>query len=202
MGGVWIKKMQKEKAGVLNLIWLLLDCVAFIHRLFSFWFMLYFISHDDAFLAPLVFHILIRHSLDIPAACSSDSLRREGSITSTLCLWGPTSTTTSQIWFRSCSCISSRWRWMSHSFKFPFLSHAKKTGTKIWVRVYKMYIDPNVILYIEYVTWRYRDVWLDTKSTLFACKISHNLTLKNDWCQNDSLDFPMPCNLVLWGHQT
>ena len=74
--------------------------------------------------------------------------------------------------------------------------------TTFQVRVYKMYIDPNVTLYIESVTWRYRNIWLDTKTTLFASKISHSLTLKNDWCQNDSLDFPMPCNLVLWGHQT
>jgi len=141
MGGVWIKKMQKEKAGVLNLIWLLLDCVAFIHRLFSFWFLLYFIAHDDAFLVPLVFHILIWHSLDISAACSSDPLRRGGSITSILCLWEPTTTTTSQIWFGSCSCILSWWRRMSHSFKFSFLSYAKKTNTKKVSYVYKMYVD-------------------------------------------------------------
>ena len=129
MGGVWIKKC-KEKTGLLNLIWLLLNYVAFIHRLFPFRFLLYFISHDDAFLAPLVFHILIRHSLDIPAACSSDSLRREGNNTSTLCLWGPTSTTTSQIWFRSCSCISSRGDGCPTVSSFRFLAMLKKQAQK------------------------------------------------------------------------
>ena len=41
---------------------------------------------------------------------------------------------------------------------FRFLAMLKKTGTQKKDRVYKMYIDPNVTLYIESVTWRYRNV--------------------------------------------